>query len=101
MQFLRTDLSDGAEEILTICRLDGGATRAAECLGGRSPFVVQITTDTAQGGDFIGLYDLDGDKIESSRVSWEVADDADIPGAVVDAILSGWASVTNEVARVT
>lgn len=65
IQFTRKDLSDGAIETLTLVRLDSGG------------LAVQIETGTpAERGDFMGLYDLDGDQIQTAGESWEL-DEAD------------------------
>lgn len=94
MRFIRKDMTDGAIETLTICRLDTGVF-FADCLEAESPYVVQIEAGTPDDlGDFVGLYDLDGERIEQ-RCTWEVA--SDVPAEVREAVEEGWASGSNTV----
>lgn len=76
----RTDLSYGVSEILTIVRIDGEADLA-----------VEVCSGSEIGDDFIGLFDLDGDQLQSNRSrSWEVVELEDLPAEVVEQI-EGWA----------
>jgi hypothetical protein len=73
VRFTRTARHDGAEETLTVVRYDGD-------------LVVQVTTDE----DMVGLYDLDGDRINLRNGSeWEMVDAAEVPADVVEGI-EGW-----------
>jgi hypothetical protein len=76
VRFLRTERHEGgASEVLTVCRL------------GRR-YVVQVTTGPEIGEDFVGLYDLDGERINLAHgQTWSVA--RRVPTRVADAV-SGW-----------
>lgn len=79
---------DGSSEVLTICQLDEG-TLYSEALGVESPYVVQVTSGPEPGDDFVGLYDLDGERIDWSS-SWEIVED--VPTEVIEAVREGWAT---------
>lgn len=70
IQFTRKDLSDGATETLTLVRLDSDGSLAVRIEAG--------TPDDP--GDFVGLYDIDGDQIGLGNESWELFDDAEFTG---------------------
>jgi hypothetical protein len=90
---------DGASEILTIVRLDGGEEHVAACLDGRrTPYLVEVCAGPKIGDDFVGLYDLDGDQIQIGNASWEAAGD-DVPADVIEAVESGWENGTSIVRR--
>lgn len=63
-QFKRTDYSDNASEILSLVRFDDGG------------YGVQVTTP--DGDDLVGVYDLDGDKI-NGPCDWELVPAAEVP----------------------
>jgi hypothetical protein len=94
VQFKRT--LDDAHEYLQICRLPEGATLTSEALdGAESPFVVQISADANGEGDFVGLYDLDGMRLQAHQHSgWEIADE--VPAEVVEAV-GNWSDVRRAV----
>ena len=94
VQFSRSAV-DSAAETLTIVRFDSGAEYYSEALDGLSPFVVEVTTDD----DLIGVYDLDGDKIDTSGETWEAAQTRDVPASVIEAVQEGWATGPNFVTR--
>lgn len=101
-RFIRTDRSDGASEILTIVRLTSGkfadSLFACSDLDGREyPYLVEICTGPVIGDDFVGLYDLDGERIYPGNADWERV--AEAPAEVVDQIENGWESGSNLVTR--
>ena len=94
----KREQADGAHEYLQIVRLDYKRTFVSEALGGkRSPFIVQITSDSGGHGDFVGVFDLDGDKIDAHGLSWEIADD--VPAEVIETVETGWADCDNVLTR--
>lgn len=80
---------DGAEECLTLLRLDDGMLWS-EALGLETPYVVQVTACPCVGDDFVGICDLDGEKIDVSPRACKVATEA--PADVVDVVETGWAT---------
>lgn len=74
IRFVRRDLSDGAIEILTIVRVEG-----------REDYFVEVCAGPNVGDDFVGLYDLEGDKVDLGNVEWEAADGR---GAADDALVA-------------
>lgn len=90
MQFLRTDHTDGAEEILTI--VVSPQTFFCSALERETHYLVQVTQDD----HYAGIYDLDGDAIFQT-LEWEVA--TEIPPEVIAAVEEGWASGTYTVER--
>lgn len=94
-KFRREELNPGPgdeAQILTICRLDGSRLCSAD-LGRSTPFVVQITDED---GTFVGIYNLDGEQINSS-CEWHVA--TEIPTDVIESVEQGWESGTTTVTR--
>jgi hypothetical protein len=83
MRFLRTDITDGAEEILTI--VETKTPFFCSALERKTHYLVQVTQDD----DFAGIFDLDGDAI-FQNLDWAIADD--IPPDVVEAVEEGWAT---------
>jgi hypothetical protein len=81
----RTDFTDGASEVLTLCQLEGD-------------YVIQVTSGPNVGDDFVGLYDLDGDGIQLGNFSWEVATDA--PSELLAEVEQNWESGTTCVSRI-
>jgi hypothetical protein len=61
VRWVRTDQSDGASEVLLLCRRDADGTP-----------VIQVTTGLDVGADFVGLYALDGSLLQSGNVTWTV-----------------------------
>lgn len=92
MQFRRRDMNDGAEELLTIVRLDGEEFWS-EALLRETPFAVQVE----QGDHFAGLFDLDGEELPDGNREW--AEAVPVPADVVDAVEDGWASGSYVVER--
>lgn len=87
-QFKRTNLCDGAHEFLQIVQFEG-----------EDDYAVQITAEAGGHGDFIGLFDLDGDEISlSNELTWEIA--KEVPEEVIATIETEWESGTLVVARV-
>ena len=102
-QFTRTDRSDGASEVLTLVKLTSGPLAGksftSQDLDGREyPYLVQITTGADVGDDFVGLYDLDGDKVDVGNAEWVTV--AKVPAEVIEQIENGWESGSNVVARI-
>ena len=101
-RFLRTD-ADGASEMLTLVQItDGplaGDNFACVDLDGEYPYLVQITKGASTCGDFVGLYDLDGEPINSRNCQWVGVDEA--PSDVVEQIETGWAYGTSTVTRLS
>jgi hypothetical protein len=97
-RFTRTD-SDDASEVLTVVKLTSGKLFASQDLDGREyPYLVQITTGPDVGDDFVGLYDLDGDKVDVGNADWVTV--AEAPAEVIEQIESGWESGSNVVERI-
>lgn len=99
----RTDRTDRTSEILTLVRLTSGARVdhgfvCADLDGARYPYLVQITTGTEPGDDFVGLYDLDGEAIDVGNAEWEIVTEA--PAEVIEQIETSWESGSNEVVRI-
>jgi len=97
-QFTRTDHHDHAAETLSIVRLCPPRYFYSADLGKDTPFLVQITAGTEPGGDFVGLYDLDGDQIQCANLEWELA--TEVPAEVLEQIETGWESGSSVVERV-
>lgn len=102
-RFTRTDRSDGASEVLTLVKLTSGPLAGkrfvSQDLDGREyPYLVQITTGPDVGDDFVGLYDLDGDKVDVGNADWVTV--AEAPAEVIEQIETSWATRFNEVARI-
>lgn len=83
----RRDYTDGASEILTLCKIDGD-----------DDYVIQITSGLDAGDDFVGLYDLDGEQIPLGNNTWEIVCDA--PAELIAEIEQNWESGTTTVNRV-
>ena len=94
MEFLRTDLNDGAEETLTIVLC--AQPYYSEWLETESPYLVQVT----QGAHFAGLFGLDGDAIPALPREWVLPAETTIPPNVVAAVEDGWASGNYTVERI-
>jgi hypothetical protein len=63
------------------------------------PYLVQITSGPEVGDDFVGLYTLDGDQVETGNGwTWEIVDQA--PAEVINAIETGWETGTSVVERI-
>jgi hypothetical protein len=62
------------------------------------PYCVQITTGLDTGDDFVGLYNLDGDKLDLGNCEWEAV--AEVPAEVIEQIENGWESGSNVVERI-
>jgi hypothetical protein len=100
---MRTDRSDDASEVLTLVRLTSGRLAgkgfASQDLDGREyPYLVQVTTGPDMGDDFVGLYDLDGDKIDVGNADWVAVGKA--PAEVIEQIENGWESGSSVVTRI-
>lgn len=88
---------DGASEVLTIVRLDEGEIYS-EALDRETPYAVEVCAGPSVGDDFVGVYDLDGERIDGLRPrSWAIADD--VPAEVVEAVEDGWSTGLNVVSR--
>lgn len=96
-----------AREVLMIVRaedkLGTAVTSSFEGINGdRSedyPYLIQITSGPDMGDDFVGLYTLDGDRVElGNGWTWEVVGEA--PIEVVNAIETGWETGTSVVTRI-
>lgn len=97
-QWTRTD--GDTYEYLRLVRLDSGKDfMCAELEGRRYPYLVQITTGPELGDDFVGLYNLDGDRFDPPNdCSWELVD-GPVPSDVIDQIERGWEYGTSLVER--
>jgi hypothetical protein len=80
LRWLRTH-TDGAFEVLSLIQIDG--------LDG---YAVQVTAD---GDDFVGLYDLDGDAINLSNMTWTLCSSA--PAEAIESVANGWETGTTTV----
>ncbi len=78
-----------ASEVLTLVRLDDSGDLA-----------IQITAGPAEGDDFVGLYDLDGDQIQLANRAWTVVGEGDVPAEQIAEIGDTWESGTSVVARI-
>ena len=86
IRFTRT-ADDGATETLTLCLLNG------------VEHVVQVTSGPDEGDDFVGIYDLDGDKWPTTQDDeWALCTSAS--AEIIAAIEDGWATGTNTVERI-
>lgn len=89
LQWRRTS-PDGASECLTLCTVDG-ASYFSGWTGRETPYVVQVTTGPSAGDDFVGLFDLDGERIAlPSPGSWAACTAA--PDDVIAAVVEGWST---------
>lgn len=96
-RFSRTG-ADGASEILTLAKLTNGEIFVSEDLDGAEyPYLVQVTAGQELGTDFVGLYDLDGSRVDVGNSSWVAVTEA--PVAVIEQIESGWETGSNVVTR--
>lgn len=77
VRFVRTDLSDGATEVLTLVRVEGIAD-----------YMVEVCAGPNVGDGFVGLYDLDGSQ-RRGDYEWEAVSRA--PDEVICAIEENWA----------
>lgn len=93
MQFLRHDVNDGAEELLTV-QADEGEEFWSEALLRETPFAVQVE----QGDHFAGLFDLDGEELPGGNREW--AEAVPVPADVVDAVEDGWSTGSYVVERI-
>jgi hypothetical protein len=84
-----TRTEDGASETLTVVRVDG-----------QDALAIQITTGPETGDDFVGLYDLDGDQLETANCAWGIVDASEIPADVIESIERDWESGTSVVRRI-
>jgi hypothetical protein len=102
IQFRRIDRSDNASEVLSLVKpTDPAALFACAELDQHLPYLVQITTGTEPGDDFVGLYDLDGDKVDQFHIGeWELAAAAEVPADVVDLLATSWETGSWEVTRI-
>jgi hypothetical protein len=80
-RFLRTDQSDGASEVLAMVAVERDSD------GAQLGRYVQVMSGPEVGDDFVGLFDLDGDRVELWNVSWEIVEPTDFERAE---ILEGW-----------
>lgn len=99
-RFTRRDRD--ASEVLAIVRAEdrhGNAiTSSFSEQGPEYPYLVQVTSGPDVGDDFVGLYTLDGDKIDQANGwTWEIVSEA--PIEVIEAIEIGWATGTSVVER--
>jgi len=103
-RFIRTDRD--ASEVLALVRVedkDGNVITSSfsdvnEDRTDDYPYLVQITSGPELGDDFVGLYGLDGERVETGNGwTWEITPAA--PAAVVAAVEHGWETGTNTVAR--
>ena len=70
IRFTRRDLNDNATETLTLVRLDSNGSLA-----------IQIEAGTPDHlGDFVGLYDLDGDQLQLGNETWEIVEAQEFVG---------------------
>lgn len=98
VQFKRTDRGDEAGEVLSIVKV--AHDYFCSDLDEHYPLLVQITTVADPGDDFVGLYDLDGERVDSAHVGeWELARASEVPIEVIDQITRGWESGTSTVER--
>ena len=101
-RFLRTDRGE-ASEVLTLVkitdgRLAGHGFPCADLDGATYPYLVQITTGPETGDDFVGLYDLDGGRVDAANCDWEIVTEA--PAEVVAQIERRWKSGASVVTRI-
>lgn len=92
IRFLRTDLD--ASEVLTVVRFDRSAPKH---LAGT--LAIQITSGPEVGDDFVGLYTLDGDRIDTGNYSWSIVTRLSL--AKIETIRSDWETGTSSVEALT
>lgn len=99
-QWTRTDVPD-ASETLRLVRFDSGLTGYCADLDRETPYFIQITTGPGTGDDLVGLYDLDGERLDGAQFgSWDVVPASeDVPADVIDQIETGWDGGTAIVTR--
>ena len=85
-RLVRSDLGDGASEVLTLVKING--------LDG---YYVEVCAGPEAGDDFVGLYSLDGDALPSFDYTWERAEL--VPAWALEAVEHGWESGSNRVTR--
>jgi hypothetical protein len=56
-----------------------------------------VTTGPEPGDDFVGLYDLDGDRLDVGNADWEAVSEA--PAEVIEQVEQGWETGTSTVER--
>lgn len=104
-RFTRTDRD--ASEVLAIVRAEdkhGNVITSSfadhnEDQSPEYPYLVQITSGPDVGDDFVGLYTLDGDRVETGNGwTWEIVDEA--PVEVIEEIETAWATGTSVVERI-
>lgn len=68
LQFTRTSMCDGAVETLGVVRFEGGS------------LAVQVWAGTPHDlGDFVGIYTLDGDRIQGPVGEWDLVSGDRLP----------------------
>jgi hypothetical protein len=85
VRWIRRDLD--SSETLTLVRRDSGK------------LAIQITSGPDVGDDFVGLYDLDGDQIQTGSTEWTVVGDSDVSAEQIESITEDWESGTCTIER--
>lgn len=88
VRWTRTDSSDGAHEILTLVRRDE-----------TGDVVVQVTTGPDVGDDFVGLYDLDGERLQLGNETWEVIGEDEVSPELIAEVEGNWECGSSVVTR--
>ena len=96
VQFCRTDIHDGASEILTV--VTDGTLYWCEALQAELPYLVQITSGPDMGDDFFGLWDLDGEEVPRNNHEWEICEQ--VPSEILAHIEISFATGNTTVDRV-
>lgn len=85
-RWTRRELADDTSEILTLVRVDG-----------RDGYFVEICAGPEIGDDFVGLFWLDGTRVDLGNCTWAPVQTA--PRSVITQIESDWESGTTVVER--
>lgn len=79
IRFLRED-NDGSTEALTIVQL----------LNDCKNYYIEVCSGPDIGDDFIGLYDLEGNRIEIGNQNWEAVEF--VSQEIIDYVICEWSS---------
>jgi hypothetical protein len=88
-RFIRKAL-DGASECLALVRFTAESRQYA------GEFAVQVTSGPNVGDDFVGLFDIDGEEMNTAQAEWELVPAAEVPTDLADWEL-GWETGTTTV----
>lgn len=99
IQWKRTDLHDGASEVLRLVVQQPAQQYFCSELGREYPYLLQVSTGPDLGDDLVGLFDLDGNQVPlPSGSTWEVCTEA--PPEVLEHIEAAWECGLNVVERI-